>query len=45
MGSRGVRESKGFRESEGIMDSKGIAIPSVRGQGFSASVVVKQEGR
>ena len=37
MGRRGVRESKGVREREGIMDSKGMAMPSVKGRGFSTS--------
>ena len=37
MGSKGVMESKGVRESEGVMGSKGVAVPSVRGQGISAS--------
>ena len=37
MGSRGIRGSKGVRKSEGVMGSKGVAVPSVSGQGVSAS--------
>ena len=41
-GTEALRESKSVRESEVLRGSKGVGIPSVRGQGISASYVCSE---